>query len=230
MEARKALKHTHPILIIAGVAVTLFSMVGIAAVMGWIPTSTGQNAPTTTAVAPSPVPPAPVVAEAPPAPPAEAPAPPKPRHSAARARKSEPAQVAMAEAPMPPQVAQIPPPPPPAPVVPICHECGVIDGIHAVDLAGKASGGGAIGGAILGGVAGHQMGRGTGQDVMTVIGALGGALAGNTIEKKATESKEYEILVRFDDGSTRVVKSPTQPTWHVGDKVRMVNGVLQANG
>jgi outer membrane lipoprotein SlyB len=226
MEA-KILKHTHPILIIAGTAVTLFSMVGIAAVMGWIPTSTGQNA-QTQAVAPAT--PA-VVAEAPqPAPAAvePPPAPPKPKHSAPRMHKSTPAQVAMNEPPAPPQVAQIPPPP--APVKPICNECGVVDGVHAVDVAGKATGGGAIGGAIVGGVAGHQLGNGEGRTVMSVLGALGGALAGNTIEKKATASKEYEILVRFDDGSTRVIKSPTQPAWRVGDKVKVVNGVIQANG
>jgi len=230
MEAQ-AVKSTHPILIIAGIAVTVFSLVGVAAIMGWVPSSKSEQA----AAVMSPA--APIAQlEAPkaaPAPAMEAPAPaPAPRaekHVAKKpAPKHEHAQVASA-APQP-QAAAVPPPPPPAPVIAaICRECGVIGGIHEIEQAGKGTGGGAIAGGILGGVVGHQTGNGRGQDLMTVLGAVGGAIAGNAVEKKATESKSYEILVRFEDGNTRIIKSATPPAFRVGDKVKVINGVIQSN-
>ncbi len=221
----QAVKQTHPILIIAGIAVTVFSLVGVAAVMGWIPTSKGQSEPSTVTA------PAAQTPAAPPAPPpsvAEAPAPAphvaKP-HVAKAAPRHEPARVASAAQP---QASQVPPPPPV--VAAICRECGVIEGVHEVDVAGKATGGGAIAGGIVGGVVGHQTGRGRGNDLMTVLGAVGGAIAGNAIEKKAKTGKEYEILVRFEDGSTRIIKSATAPAWRTGDKVKVIDGVIQSNG
>ena len=42
MEAQ-AVRTTHPLIIIAAITVTLFSLVGIGAVLGWIPTSVGGN-------------------------------------------------------------------------------------------------------------------------------------------------------------------------------------------
>jgi uncharacterized protein YcfJ len=218
MEAQ-AVKSTHPILIIAGIAVTVFSLVGVAAIMGWIPSSKGQSEPAAALTAPAgaPVaevaaPAAPVVAEKP-----------RPAPHVAKKEHKAPVQVASAQ----PQVAQVPPPPP-ARI--ICRECGVIDGIHEIEKAGQGSGGGAVAGGIVGGVAGHQMGNGRGRDLMTVVGVVGGALAGNAIEKKAKTTKEYEILVKFEDGSTRIITTPTAPAWRVGDKVKVVNGVIESNG
>ena len=219
MEAQAA-KSTHPILIIAGIAVTVFSLVGVAAIMGWIPNSKSEQAAVT----------APAVAQleppkAAPEPAREAPAPAPHPAKPHVAKKSAPRHEQIAQAP----AAAVPPPPPPV-VAAVCHECGVIDGIHEIDQAGKGSGGGAIAGGILGGVVGHQTGNGRGQDLMTVLGAVGGAVAGNAIEKKATASKSYEILVRFEDGNTRIVKSATPPAFRVGDKVKVINGVIQSNG
>jgi outer membrane lipoprotein SlyB len=228
MEAQ-AVKSTHPILIIAGIAVTVFSLAGVAAIMGWIPSSKGQNANTPAPIAQLEAPQAPVEApRAAPEPAKEMHAPaahvakPKPRTHVA---KQEPVRIAKAEPQ--PQVAQIPPPPP-ARI--ICRECGVIDGIHEVEKAGEGSGGGAIGGAIVGGVAGHQMGSGRGNTVMTVLGALGGAVAGNAVEKKVKTTREYEVLVKFEDGNTRIITMPAAPAWRVGDKVKVVNGVIESNG
>jgi uncharacterized protein YcfJ len=213
----QAVKSTHPIMIIAGIAVTVFSLVGVAAIMGWIPSSKGQSEPAAALTAPASAP----VAEAP-APAAPAAVAEKPRPAPHVAKKA-PVQVARAE----PQVAQIPPPPP-ARV--ICRECGVIDGIHEIEKTGQGSGGGAVAGGIVGGVAGHQMGSGRGRDLMTVVGVVGGALAGNAIEKKAKTTKEYEILVKFEDGSTKIITMQSAPAWRVGDKVKVVNGVIESNG
>ncbi len=52
MEAHSS-KSTNPVLIIAAIALILFSAVGIGAIMGWIPTSIGSDAATQTADAPA---------------------------------------------------------------------------------------------------------------------------------------------------------------------------------
>ena len=88
---------------------------------------------------------------------------------------------------------------------------------------------GAVGGAVVGGLVGNQVGGGRGRDVMTVVGALGGAVAGNEIEKRVKSSTSYVITVRFDDGTSREFSEPNPPSWRSGDKVKVVNGVIQSN-
>ena len=179
----KASKSPHTLFWIAGIAVTVFSAVGIAAIMGWIPTSTsspGNNAvlsgqPTVLA---------------------------KP---AARAY-SAPARVAAA-----------------------CAECGVVESVREIETKGEGSGIGAVGGAVVGGVIGHQIGDGRGQDIATVVGAVGGAVAGHEIEKRVNTTKSYEITVRFEDGSSRVIHEASAPSWRTGDRVKVINGVIQSN-
>jgi outer membrane lipoprotein SlyB len=203
----QAIKSTHPLLIVAAISITVFSLVGIGAVLGWIPTSIGNQA--------APVPP---VAQAPEAQPAPAPSEAPPKH-VAKAKKPAKAPEAFA-----------PPPPPTQAVASICSDCGVIETISEIKKEGQGSGAGAVGGGVIGGVLGHQVGRGSGKDLATVLGAVGGAFAGNAIEKKAKTSSEYRIVVRFEDGSTRTYPSATVPTWRIGEKVKVINGVIQASG
>src|SRR5437773_1195253 len=99
-----------------------------------------------------------------------------------------------------------------------------------VERAGQASGAGAVGGAVVGGVIGHQMGGGRGKDVATVLGVLGGGLAGNQVEKNAKKTVEYQIIVRYEDGSKGLFTQATPPTWRSGDKVKVINGVIQGRG
>jgi outer membrane lipoprotein SlyB len=145
---------------------------------------------------------------------------PKPVKKPARKHEHEPPP------PVQTAAAMIPPPPP---VAMVCNDCGVIESVREIKKEGQGSGAGAVGGAVVGGVVGHQMGAGRGRDAMTVLGALGGAVAGNKIEKNAKTSSEYRITIRFEDGSTRLYPSATPPTWRIGDKVKVINGVIQAN-
>jgi outer membrane lipoprotein SlyB len=115
-------------------------------------------------------------------------------------------------------------------VAAICRECAVIEEVREVEKAGTASGAGAVGGAVVGGVLGHQMGGGRGKDVATVLGVLGGGLAGNAIEKNAKKTVEYQIVVRYEDGTKGLFVQATPPSWRSGDKVRVINGVIQARG
>ena len=120
-----------------------------------------------------------------------------------------------------------------APAAPVaaakCAECGVIQSVREIDAKGEGTGLGAAGGAVVGGVLGSQVGGGNGKKVMAVVGAVGGAVAGNEIEKRVKSTKSYEITVRFDDGTSRVITEASPPSWHSGDKVKIVNGILQSN-
>jgi len=211
----QAARTTHPLIIIAAVTVTLFSLVGIGAVLGWIPTSVGNPK--------SAEPPA-AIAEAP------AQATPQPAEPKPVAKHPRPKPVAKSEAPKPVvQAASVPPPPPPM-VAAICRECAVIEQIQEVEKAGETSGAGAVGGAVVGGVLGHQVGSGRGKDVATILGAIGGSLAGNQVEKTARKTKEYQIWVRYENGTKGLFVQPTPPSWRIGDKVKVVDGVIRSNG
>jgi outer membrane lipoprotein SlyB len=105
----------------------------------------------------------------------------------------------------------------PARPIAVCETCGVIDSVHAVTRKGQGTGLGAVAGGVLGGVLGHQVGGGNGRTVMSVLGAVGGGLAGNEVEKRARAETVYEVTVRMDDGSTRTFTRREAPA--VGAKV-----------
>ncbi len=186
-------KPLHPLMWVGGVALVVFCGAGFAALMGWIPASTGTPADEAAL-------------------------------AAAQKAKASPAKVA----PRAPRTASAP-----APVVVAavakCVDCGIVQSVREVEAKGEGSGIGAVGGAVVGGVLGNQVGGGSGKKIATVIGAVGGAVAGNEIEKRVKTSKSYEITVRFEDGSSRVITEADATTWRSGDRVRVVNGVIQSN-
>ncbi len=214
-------KSPHTLFWIAGIAVTVFSAAGIAAIMGWIPTST--SSPSEKMALPS-QPAAPAKPAAASTQTAAAQARERAREDA-RVQAREDARVQaredarrQARAQAPAQVAQA-----------RCAECGVIESVREIATKGAGTGIGAVGGAVVGGVLGHQVGGGRGQDIATVVGAVGGAVAGHEIEKRAKSGKSYEITVRFEDGSSRVIQEANAPTWRTGDRVKVINGVIQSN-
>lgn len=241
----------HPLTAIAAVSVTVFSLVGIGAITGLIPTSHSQTTPAqTTAPAPEPLKsaaatqaaeaPAVTAATASAAKPAvHKPVARQPKPATTTAHHAEAYPAVRDEAPV--KIAQNAPPssygPPPgyeAPPrmeqpKPICHECGVIESVREVEKKGDGSGLGAVAGGVTGGLLGRQTGNGRGRDVMTVLGAIGGAVAGNVIEKNVKKVKTYELAIRFDDGSSRLISQDNPPAWRSGDHVRLVDGMITAN-
>ena len=218
-----AARQSHPFVTVAAVAVTVFCLVGIGAVMGWIPTSVGGGGIAPAALAPEqPIPQADTAG-----PLAQAPAQPK---AQAEAGKPAPSPVAKQPRPQPKPVVQDAVPPPPPVVAAICRECAVIEDVREVEKAGQASGGGAVAGAVVGGVLGHQVGGGRGKDVATVLGAIGGGVAGHQIEKNVRTTKEYQIVVRYEDGTQGLFTQDTPPNWRPGDKVKIINGAIQDRG
>ena len=107
-----------------------------------------------------------------------------------------------------------------------CAACGVIESVRSVELRGDASGIGAVTGGVTGAVLGNTMGRGRGNTAMTIIGAAGGALAGNEIEKSMKKRHAYRLTVRMEDGSVRTLSQSTPPAFAGGDKVKGVDGAL----
>ena len=224
MEANTNTRRLHPLVAAAAVSVMVFSAVGVAALTGLIPHSKGyeQSVATTAAAEPA------AASESMPAaaPAATPPAAVKKHVAKAHKAPTPPAQVAYAEPP-----AMTPPPPPaPAPLAqaPAVKPgvLGTVVGVREVEEKGDAKGVGAVGGGVAGAVLGHNIGDHN--KLVTVLGAAGGALLGNQIEKQARATKHWELTVRYDDGSTQVFNSDAQPFWHQGDRVRYYEGKLQA--
>ena len=108
--------------------------------------------------------------------------------------------------------------------VAVCTHCGVIEAVREVTVKGQGTGLGAVAGGVLGGAVGNKMGKGSGRTAMTVLGAIGGGLAGNEVEKRARSEKAYDVRVRMDDGTIRTLKQKSAPT--PGARVTVEGNVL----
>lgn len=103
---------------------------------------------------------------------------------------------------------------------------GVIDAIEASQegggIAGSSIGVGTVVGGVVGGVLGSQVGGGRGQDIATVAGVVGGAMAGHEIDKRRQQST-YRLRVRLDNGTHETVTQQDVGSMRVGDRVRIEN-------
>ena len=172
-----------------------------------------------TPVPPAALAPAPAFAPMPPtqvaaAQPAPAPAPPMPAQSVPPTRTPTAGQ-----APAPDDALPSAAPPPRAVDR---SRVGAITGIEPIRERPQGTGAGAVIGGVLGGVVGHQFGSGTGKAVMTGAGAVGGAIAGNNIERnRNTRVVGYRVSVRLDNGTTRTFQRTQIGDLHVGDRVAL---------
>lgn len=107
-----------------------------------------------------------------------------------------------------------------------CAQCGVVESVQAVKVKGEAHGVGAVAGGVLGGVVGNQFGKGNGRTAMTVIGAVGGGVAGHEIEKNVKAKTVFSVRVRMDDGSLRTLQQSQAPA--VGARVKVDGSTLRA--
>lgn len=234
----------HPLMILAALAVLLFSLVGTAAILGWIPSSVGSNkerqlseaerlalASTLPPGGPAAYPVQPVQPVQP-VPPAHAyvPAPGDVPAPAAAAAATAPARVVEREVEQP--VSK-----PARKAVQVaaadsgrnwCSNCGNVESVRTIKQRAEGSGLGAAGGAVIGGLLGNQIGGGTGRTIATAAGAIGGAVVGNQVEGNIKASTSYEIRVRLDDGTLRTFRQSSPPAWRSGDRVRIVKGRLRS--
>jgi len=129
-------------------------------------------------------------------------------------------------APLPAQTAPAQPAAAATPPPQTCPECGTITAVKEVKKKGSSSGMGTLAGAVIGGGLGYAVGGKKHRTAGTLVGAGGGALAGNMIEKNASAGKEFRIDVRLDNGTQQTYRYDSMPNWGVGTRVRVVNGQL----
>jgi outer membrane lipoprotein SlyB len=118
------------------------------------------------------------------------------------------------------------PAPEPIRVAAACSYCGVVESVDAVQRKGQGTGVGVVAGGVLGAAVGNQVGHGNGRAAMTVLGAVGGGLAGNEVEKRARAETVYQVRIKFDDGTVRTIEQATAPK--VGARVEMQGSKLKA--
>lgn len=109
---------------------------------------------------------------------------------------------------------------------PPCSSCGTVESINLVESKGQGSGIGAVVGGVAGALLGNTMGQGNGRTAMTLVGAGGGAYAGNEIEKNTHKTSLYRIRVRLENGGLRTVYQRNPPVVAVGDRVKVLNGAV----
>lgn len=205
-------KSTHPLILTAAAAVILASGVAIAAMTGLLPSGNAGNnelAMTEEQLAEQEAAEKDALAED------SKPAEPAPAKAAATSQKPAPRPAASRPAPV--QTAAV------------CNSCGQVAEVRRVVIEGQGSGIGAVAGGVVGGLLGNQVGGGNGRKAMTVLGAAGGAYAGNEIEKNRNAQVRYDVVVAFNDGTTGVYPYANQPGWQPGDRVRVVNGQITSD-
>ena len=102
--------------------------------------------------------------------------------------------------------------------------CGVVERVQQFEQKGQGSGVGMVAGAVVGGVLGHQIGSGRGNTAATILGAGGGAYAGNEIEKNAKRTYSWNVSVRLDSGVSRTLTFSNPPGVGEGERVRLIDG------
>ncbi len=99
-----------------------------------------------------------------------------------------------------------------------------VESVRKVMIQRDSKGIGVIGGAVVGGLAGSSAGGGRGQDIATVLGAIGGMVAGQAIENQANQREGLEVIVKYDSGETRVIVQEADLDVKAGDRVRVISG------
>jgi outer membrane lipoprotein SlyB len=107
----------------------------------------------------------------------------------------------------------------------VCRDCGVVESARTVTRKGEGSGAGAVAGGVLGAVVGNQFGKGGGRKAMTVLGAVGGGVAGHEVERCVRSTTVQEVKVRMDDGTLRTFEQAQ--ALRTGERVTVEGGRLR---
>jgi outer membrane lipoprotein SlyB len=103
-----------------------------------------------------------------------------------------------------------------------CQNCGTVVSTRTYERAAeRASGLGAGGGAVVGGLLGNQVGSGNGRTLATIAGAVGGAYAGNRVERNMHSTTYTDVRVRMAKGGYRTFTEQGRPRYGNGDRVRV---------
>lgn len=117
----------------------------------------------------------------------------------------------------------------PPPMTANSVEYGTVRTVELVEGREPGIGAGAVIGGVVGGVIGNQVGSGTGRAAATAVGAVGGAVAGHEIEKRRGDrAASVRYTIDMENGDQRAFSYPTDQGLRAGQRVRVVDGVLQA--
>lgn len=111
------------------------------------------------------------------------------------------------------------------------YRLGTIEAIRQVQIQADSPTGnllGTVGGAVIGGLIGNQVGGGSGRNIATAIGAIGGGAAGAKTEQAMNRIPAWEMEIRMDDGQQMVMVQKADREFNSGQRVRLVgNGAKQ---
>jgi len=138
------------------------------------------------------------------------------------AAKAHASAAAAAPAAAPPHAA----PPAHSTAAPACADCGQVMAITVTEKAGEYSPVGVIAGGALGALLGNQVGGGTGKDIATLAGAVGGAYAGKVIEEKIKTHKVWSVTVLYGNESKASFDFTADPGFRVGDRVKNAGNTI----
>lgn len=102
-------------------------------------------------------------------------------------------------------------------------QTGTITAIQHVTIEGNSNALGAVAGGAVGAAAGHTLGGGTGKTLTTILGAVGGAIAGSQIQKQAGTQKGLQLTIKLDSGQTVSVVQSAAQQFYVGQRVRLIS-------
>lgn len=108
-----------------------------------------------------------------------------------------------------------------------CVTCGTVESVNLIEAQSSDPKNilGTIAGGLLGGVIGNQVGGGSGQDAARIIGAIGGAYAGNRVQNN-NKDQIYRVTVRLQEGTTRDFDYAEDPKVEVGTLVKVEGDLL----
>lgn len=100
-----------------------------------------------------------------------------------------------------------------------CPACGKVLSVTAQEKSAEGGPVGLIAGGAAGALLGHQVGQGTGKDLATIAGAVGGAYAGKKIEERVKSHTVWTVAVQFEDGTQASYAFTQDPGFKAGDAV-----------
>ena len=100
----------------------------------------------------------------------------------------------------------------------------VVLSVRTVTVEGRQSGVGAAAGGAVGGIAGYGAGGSQREaQIIGILGATAGAVAGNVIERAGPREEAYEILVQLKNGERRaIVQAKGTEVFQPGDPVILI--------
>jgi outer membrane lipoprotein SlyB len=104
--------------------------------------------------------------------------------------------------------------------IPSCLDCGRVTAVNVSEKRGDSNALGVVAGGAAGALLGHQVGGGTGKDLATIAGAVGGAYAGKKLQERANSSKVWTVEVQYDNGQRGSFNYDADPGVKSGDRVQ----------